>query len=55
MRIRNEASAFVGMSVDGFIARAAGDREWLPHGEGGDHGYGAFNRCAGRQAAGATP
>ena len=36
------ASVFVGMSVDGFIARANGDLDFLPPGGGEPHGYEEF-------------
>ena len=37
-----EASVFIGMSVDGFIARANGDLDFLPPGGGEPHGYEEF-------------
>src|SRR5664279_1778241 len=36
------ASVFVGISVDGFMARANDDLDWLPPGGGEEHGYEAF-------------
>jgi dihydrofolate reductase len=37
-----KASVFVGMSVDGFIARRNGDFDFLPEGGGEPHGYTEF-------------
>src|SRR3954451_16869513 len=37
-----KASVFVGISVDGFMARANGDIDWLPAGGGEPHGYDEF-------------
>lgn len=36
------ASVFVGVSVDGFMARRNGDFDFLPAGGGEEHGYTAF-------------
>jgi dihydrofolate reductase len=36
------ASVFVGISVDGFMARPNGDIDWLPAGGGEPHGYHEF-------------
>jgi len=35
-------SVFIGTSVDGFIARANDDLDWLPAGGGEPHGYDEF-------------
>lgn len=35
-------SVFVGVSVDGFLARPNHDLDWLPEGGGEDHGFQAF-------------
>ena len=37
-----KTSVFVGTGVDGFIARANSDLDWLPPGGGEEHGYEAF-------------
>ena len=37
-----KASVFIGTSVDGFIARANGDLDFLPPGGGEPHGYDEF-------------
>ncbi len=37
-----KASVFVGVSVDGFLARPDGGLDWLPQGDGEDHGYTEF-------------
>jgi dihydrofolate reductase len=37
-----KASVFVGVSVDGFIARSNGDFDFLPAGGGESHGYDEF-------------
>ena len=39
---RPRTSAFVGVSLDGFLARTDGSIDWLKPFEGEDHGYGAF-------------
>ena len=37
-----QASVFIGVSVDGFIARSNGDLDFLPPGGGEPHGYAEF-------------
>jgi dihydrofolate reductase len=37
-----KASVFIGISLDGFIARANGDFDFLPEGGGEPHGYDEF-------------
>src|SRR6266550_6607059 len=37
-----KASVFIGVSVDGFIARVNGDLDFLPPGGGEPHGYDEF-------------
>lgn len=39
---RPRTSVFVGISLDGFLAREDGALDWLKPYEGGEHGYSAF-------------
>jgi dihydrofolate reductase len=40
--LKVEASVFIGVSLDGFIARTDGALDWLPPGGGEPHGYDEF-------------
>jgi dihydrofolate reductase len=40
--VRPRTSAFVGVSLDGFLARPDGSIDWLAPFEGEEHGYAAF-------------
>jgi dihydrofolate reductase len=40
--VRPRTSSFVGVSLDGFLARPDGSVDWLKPFEGEDHGYAAF-------------
>jgi hypothetical protein len=44
------ASVFIGTSLDGFIARANGDFDFLPAGGGEPHGYEEFMATVGRRS-----